>query len=96
MAWRTGYDDPGRPYVIKTVKSNSPEADIYEKLLRFPTASSNHTLPCKVILSSPPLLIMPAVSEFTVLPFHEWSFGALLRGFDQVLEVRSATMNLML
>ncbi|KAI0745883.1 hypothetical protein C8Q76DRAFT_665209 [Earliella scabrosa] len=86
VAWRTGYDDPGRPYVIKTVKSSSPEADIYEKLLRFSSASPNHTLPCKVIRSHPPLLIMPALSEFTVLPFHEWSFGALLRGFDQVLE----------
>ena len=94
MAWRTGYDLPGHPYVVKAVKADSSEADIYERLSQFPNASPNHTLPCKVIRSDPPLLIMPAVSEF-MLPFPQWTLVAILRCFDQVLEVRFATIDLM-
>ena len=83
MAWRTGYDLPGHPYVVKAVKADSSEADIYERLSQFPNASPNHTLPCKVIRSDPPLLIMPAVSEF-MLPFPQWTLVAILQCFDQV------------
>ena len=90
--WRTQGPRPIPQYVVKLVRPESEEAEIYEQLHGLDPASPNHTLPCDVVRSGAeqPFLIMPCLDDI-INPDHlKWGIVTLLDFFRQVIEVSLA------
>ncbi|KAI0370821.1 hypothetical protein BV20DRAFT_943584 [Pilatotrama ljubarskyi] len=56
-------NDDAPQYVIKILDLSTQELPIYERLLRNLDCPANHTLPCEIIRSDHPVLVMPMLSS---------------------------------
>lgn len=75
---------PPPHHAVKIVKNGTAEADIYEHLLHRIGDPANHTLPCAVIRSEPPIIIMPFVKDATVRVLE---FEVLFDCIYQIIQV---------
>ena len=78
------YASETEPYrIVKVVKEGSSEVQMYDILLSDLNDPANHTLPCEIIRSDPPLLIMPIAEDSRSLRTAARTFDS----FYQILEV---------
>ncbi|KAI0654282.1 hypothetical protein C8Q70DRAFT_1028602 [Cubamyces menziesii] len=81
-------EGPGdRGFVVKALDLEDEELEIYERLLRCLDSPQNHTIPCEIVRSGHPMLIMPMLSsiDFVVTRYCK-SFGNLADVFYQLIE----------
>ena len=76
--------------IVKIVQEGSSEARMYDILLSDLDNPANHTLPCEIIRSDPPLLIMPKVQSLCWVETAIQIFDA----FYQILEVGNSHSSL--
>ena len=69
--------------IVKIVQEGSSEARMYDILLPDLANPANHTLPCEIVRSDPPLLIMPKAQSLCWVETAARIFDA----FYQILEV---------
>ena len=84
--WRTGTFARGPPYAVKILDAEGKEANLYDELHSLSDSGQNHTLPCDVIRSEPPILVMPCI-PMSMIVCNRWGLEGLLEFFHQVLEV---------
>ncbi|KAI0658963.1 hypothetical protein C8Q70DRAFT_1154863 [Cubamyces menziesii] len=78
---------PNRGFVVKVLDLNTQELEIYERLLDHVGSPQNHTIPCEIVRSGHPMLIMPMLSCIDMV-MCQWSLSlsGLVDIFYQLVE----------
>ncbi|KAH9896630.1 hypothetical protein C8Q73DRAFT_788965 [Cubamyces lactineus] len=80
---------PNRGFVVKVLDLETEELEIYERLLDDLSSPQNHTIPCEIVRSGHPMLIMPMLSRIDVVIGRRCSssrLNGLLDIFYQIIE----------
>ena len=80
---------PNRGFVVKVLDLDTQELEIYERLFDHLDSPQNHTIPCEIVRSGHPMLIMPLLTRIELMIAGRGSsLSGLLDIFYQLIEVR--------
>ncbi|KAI0658960.1 kinase-like domain-containing protein [Cubamyces menziesii] len=78
---------PNRGFVVKVLDLDTEELEIYERLLNHLNSPQNHTIPCEIVRSGHPMLIMPLLTRIELMIAGRGSsLSGLLDIFYQLIE----------